>query len=160
MPSKEKLEVTPTKTGLIIRLAAYFLFILPLFIAFAAIGIEGARTDPGGWIILWIFMFVLLIAFLVLDVIEGVLGYFHRHLVLTEKECYYINVFGRKKEFQLDEVSYSVRYTKHGSRLTLRDGKGRLIASLVCDYCLENVEQICPFIDAHRKQKNFPFKQP
>lgn len=152
MPSIEKLEVTPTKAGVIVRLIGYLLLIFPILVFMVLIGIEEARTNPGGWMIIWIFMLIFISVLSILDFIEGILGYFHRYLLLTEKECCYINAFGKRRDFQLDEVSYSLRYFKNGSRLILRDGKGEIIARLVCDYSLKNVEKIRPFIDSHRKQ--------
>lgn len=151
MSPKEKLEVTPTKAGVIVRLICYPLFLFPLVAFIVYIGIKEAKADPGKWMILWLLFLIVFAVFFVRDFCESIIGYFHRCLVLTEAECYYINSFGKKKKFQLNEVRYSVRHYRNGARLILRDGNGKLIASLVCDYSLKNVEKIRSFIDSHRK---------
>ena len=154
MSAVEKLEVIPTKTGFIIRLVAYFLLIFPLYIFWIWIGLEEIKkseTGLGSEIAAWFFMLVLLFVLLILDFIENIWGYFHRKLVLTETKCYYINSFGKKRKFKLDEVNYSLRYIGKNCRLILRDGEGKIIARLICDYTLKNVEKIRPFIEEHRK---------
>lgn len=154
MSTAERLEVTPSKTGLIIHLIAYFLLIFPLCIVWVWIGteeIKKSKTGLGSEIVAWFFMLVLLVVFFILDFIENIWGYFHRKLVLTETKCYYINSFGKKRKFKLDEVSYSLRYIGKTCRLILRDGEGKVIARLICDYSLKNVEKIRPFIEEHRK---------
>ena len=154
MSAAEKLEVIPTKTGFIIRLIVYLFLFFPLFIVWVWIGteeIKKSETGLGSEIAAWFFMLVLLFVLLILDFIENIWGYFHRKLVLTETKCYYINSFGKKRKFKLDEVSYSLRYIGKNCRLILRDGDGKVIARLICDYSLKNVEKIRPFIEEHRK---------
>ena len=154
MSAVEKLEVIPTKTGFIIRLVAYFLLIFPLYIFWIWIGLEEIKkseTGLGSEIVAWFFMLVLLLVLFILDFIENIWGYFHKKLVLTETKCYYINSFGKKRKFKLDEVNYSLRYIGKNCRLILRDGEGKIIARLICDYAVKNVEKIRPFIEEHRK---------
>lgn len=98
---KEELEVTPTKAGVIVRLICYPLFLFPLVAFIVYIGIKEAKADPGKWMILWLLFLIVFAVFFVWDFCESIIGYFHRCLVLTEAECYYINSFGKKKKFVL-----------------------------------------------------------
>ena len=133
----KKIEVKPKKSDYILYMIIDAIVILIEIVLIWGIGVSSV-------------LFFLGLLIMPADLLYRIISLHQMRLVVSEEECYYSNAFGRKTTFSFEEITWlNVPGANGRWRLRLKDKNGRVIAKLLCNGSLENMEEAALWIRTH-----------